>query len=211
MQRGLLKRHLGKAAQLAAVQLVDAFGAQQFNGPHPDAKMLINPFAVKMVGHARQLDLAVQWLVADAQQSAIGHPKAETVGGDRGTFHVQRHGATLAEALLRSVGRQQLPVAVMGEGLSGVTRRFEGQKSRLVPNERTTVLLTRRIPVLSFVPADADNFCVLRAVVRDRSGDTMSRLIAAHAPIFALTLITNNEAGFKGCLRLVAENRTPKF
>ena len=96
----LLKRHFGKAAQLAAVQLLGALGAQQFNGPHADAQVLVYPFTVKVVGHAGQLDLAMQWLVTHTQQGAVRHPKAEPVGGNGGAFHVQGDGAALAKTAL---------------------------------------------------------------------------------------------------------------
>ena len=69
-----------------------------------------------MVGHAGQLDLAVQRLVAHAKQGAVGHPKTKAVGGNGGAFHVQRHGAALAEAPLRCVVGQQFPIAVVGAG-----------------------------------------------------------------------------------------------
>ena len=48
----LLERHLGKAAQLAAVQLVQALTAQQLDGPHADAQVLIDPLTVEGIGHA---------------------------------------------------------------------------------------------------------------------------------------------------------------
>ena len=51
----LLKRHLRKAPQLARMQLAWAFGAQQINGPHADAQVLVYPFAVKVLGHAGPL------------------------------------------------------------------------------------------------------------------------------------------------------------
>jgi hypothetical protein len=95
-----LERHLGKAAQLAAVQAARTLLAQQLDGPHADAQVLVDPLAVEVVGHAGQLDLAVQRLVADAQQRAVGHAEAEAVGGNGGAFHVQRHRAALAEAAL---------------------------------------------------------------------------------------------------------------
>jgi hypothetical protein len=39
--------------------------------------VLVDALAVKVVGHAGQLDLAVQRLVAHAQQGAVGHAEAE--------------------------------------------------------------------------------------------------------------------------------------
>ena len=111
-----LKRHFGKAAQLAAVQAVHAAGAQDVDGAHADAQVLVYALAVEVVGHAGQLDFAVQGFVAHTQQGAVGHAEAEAVGGDGGAFHVQRHGAALAEAALGLVVGQQLPVAVVGAG-----------------------------------------------------------------------------------------------
>src|SRR5438552_13638491 len=114
----LLKRDLGEAAQLAAVQLVDTGLAQQFDRADADAQVLIDPLAVEMIRHAGQLDLAVPRLVAHAQQRAVGYPKAKAVGGDRRRLHVERDRAALAEAALRRARRvargQQLPVAVVG-------------------------------------------------------------------------------------------------
>jgi hypothetical protein len=50
------------------VQLLMPCGAQQLDGAHADAQVLVDALAVEVVGHARQLDLAVQRLVAHAQQ-----------------------------------------------------------------------------------------------------------------------------------------------
>ena len=69
-------------------------------------------------------------------------------------------------------------------------------------------LLTTYIPVLPFDEAAAERFGVLRAAVRERNRDTMDRLIAAHAVSLSLTLVTNNEADFKGYPGLVVENWT---
>src|SRR6185436_8155609 len=107
----LLKSHLVETSQLAAVQALAAFGAQDLDRAHADAQMLIDAFAIELVGHAGQLDLAMQGLVAHAQQGAIRDAEAEAVGGDGGAFHVQRDGAALAETTLWLVAGQQLPVA----------------------------------------------------------------------------------------------------
>ena len=98
------------------MQPVQPVGAQQFDGADADQQVLVHALAVEVVGHAGQLDLAVQRLVADAQQRAVGHAEAEAVGGNRRAFHVERHGARLREAPLRRAGAQQLPVAVVGGG-----------------------------------------------------------------------------------------------
>ena len=75
-------------------------------------------------------------------------------------------------------------------------------------DERVLALLTRRIPVLAFTSTDAEIFGVLRAAVRDRSRNTMDRLIAAHALSVGVTLVTNNEADFRDYPGLVVENWT---
>ncbi len=77
------------------MQLARPFGPQQLNRPHADAQVLVNTFAVKVVGHAGQFDFAVQRLVAHAQQGAVRHAKPEAIGSYRGAFHVKRHGAAL--------------------------------------------------------------------------------------------------------------------
>ncbi len=61
-----LKRHLRKAPQLAAVELLGPLRAQQVDRAQADAQVLVDALAVEAVGHAGQLDLAVQRLVADA-------------------------------------------------------------------------------------------------------------------------------------------------
>ncbi len=64
----------------------------------------------------------------------------------------------------------------------------------------------KRVPVLPFGESDAISYGVLRAAVRDRSRDTMDRLIAAHALSVGLTLVTNNEDDFKVYPGLKVEN-----
>ena len=60
-----------------------------------DLEMLADALAIELAGHARELDLAMQRLVGDAQQRTVGHPEAIAVGGDRRRFHVERDGARL--------------------------------------------------------------------------------------------------------------------
>lgn len=83
---------------------------------------------------------------------------------------------------------------------------LEIQSANRAQDERVLALLVSRIPVLPFAQADAESFGVLRAAVRDRSRDTMDRLIAAHAMNTGIILVTNNEADFKDYPGLKVEN-----
>ena len=83
---------------------------------------------------------------------------------------------------------------------------LEIQNAHREHDEHVLALLTNRIPVLPFTMAEAVCFGKLRAAVRDRSRDTMDRLIAAHAVSAGLTLVTNNEADFKDYPGLMLEN-----
>jgi tRNA(fMet)-specific endonuclease VapC len=73
-------------------------------------------------------------------------------------------------------------------------------------NEQVLSLLTRSIPVLPFDEAAAVSYGRLRAAVRERNRDAFDRLIAAHALSVGATLVTNNEADFRGYPGLVVEN-----
>jgi tRNA(fMet)-specific endonuclease VapC len=66
--------------------------------------------------------------------------------------------------------------------------------------------LITRIPVLPFTESAAECFGVMRAALRDRNRDAMDRLIASHASSIGLTLVTNNEADFRGYADLSVEN-----
>lgn len=85
---------------------------------------------------------------------------------------------------------------------------LEIQNANRAQDERVLALLISRIPVLPFTETDAESFGVLRAAVRDRSRDTMDRLIAAHAVSVGVTLVTNNEADFKDYPGIKVENWT---
>ena len=82
---------------------------------------------VEGVGGARQLDLAVQRLVGDAQQRAVGHPQADSLGGDRAALHVDGDGARQVDAP-PLLGVAQLPVAVVvgddGAGAQALLQRL---------------------------------------------------------------------------------------
>ena len=85
---------------------------------------------------------------------------------------------------------------------------LEIQSADRQQDERVLALLIGRIPVLPFTESDAESFGVLRAAVRDRNRDAMDRLIAAHAVSVGVTLVTNNEADFKGYPGLRVDNWT---
>jgi hypothetical protein len=57
-----------------------AVGAHQVAGEDADLHMLLDRALVEAVGLARQLDLAVERLVRDAQQGAVGHAEAVALG-----------------------------------------------------------------------------------------------------------------------------------
>lgn len=63
-----------------------------------------------------------------------------------------------------------------------------------------------RVPVLPFDERAAESYGVVAAAARDRRRDALDRLIAAHAVSVGATLVTNNEADFKGYPGLVVEN-----
>ena len=85
---------------------------QHLQRGNADLQVLPDRALVERVGGARQLDLAVQRLVGDAEQRPIGHAHAEALRRDRRRFHVDRDGARQvdAAALLRPA---QLPVSVV--------------------------------------------------------------------------------------------------
>src|SRR5882672_9778666 len=104
-----------KAPELARMQLVGAGLAQEVDGLEADLQVLLHALAIEGIGHGRELDLAMQRLVGDAQQRAVGHAQAEAVGGDGGALHVDGDGARLVETPVELVVAQ-LPVAVVGRG-----------------------------------------------------------------------------------------------
>ena len=68
-------------------------GGELFHCPQPDLEVLVDLRLVKSRSHAGELELAMQRLVGDAEQGAVGYAEAEAVGGDGGRFHVERDGA----------------------------------------------------------------------------------------------------------------------
>ena len=68
--------------------------------------------SIEGAGGAGQLDLAMQRLVGDAEQGAVGHAQSIALRGQRAALHVHRNGARQVDPppLLRPA---QLPVAVV--------------------------------------------------------------------------------------------------
>src|SRR5579871_4019190 len=85
----LLKRHLREAPQLARMQSLRLLMLQPLQRLQPDLEMLPDALAVELACHSGELDLAVQRLVGDAEQGAVGHAEAIAVGGDRRRLHVE--------------------------------------------------------------------------------------------------------------------------
>lgn len=83
--------------------------------PQADLEMLADALPVELAGHACELDLAVQRLVGDAQQRAVGHAEAIAVGGDGRRLHVERDGARLRHAPDHRRAAD-LPVAIVDAG-----------------------------------------------------------------------------------------------
>jgi hypothetical protein len=78
----------------------------------PIAQMLADRALVEGAGRPGQLDLAVQLLVGDAEQGAVGHPQPVTLRGQRSALYVDGDGPRQVDVppLLRS---PQLPIAVV--------------------------------------------------------------------------------------------------
>lgn len=108
----------------------------------------------------------------------------------------------LARLQAQTQGSVVMSVVTYAELRAGL----EMQSADRAHDEQVLALLTRRIPVLPFTEADAQQYGVLRAAVRDRSRHAMDRLIAAHALSTGLTLVTNNTADFKDYPGLQLEN-----
>src|SRR5262245_27929312 len=88
----LPKRRLVEGAQLARMQGILPL-AQEVERLQSDLEMLRDRAFIEGIGRARQLDLAVQRFVGDAEQGAVGHAQAIAVGGDGAALHVERDGA----------------------------------------------------------------------------------------------------------------------
>ena len=73
-------------------------------------------------------------------------------------------------------------------------------------NQAALALLLRDLPVAPFAGLAARAYGPLRAASRERNRDALDTLIAAHALALDVTLVTNNEADFRGYDGLVVEN-----
>ena len=106
---------------------VSSLALQEADRCDADLQMLADGALVEGVRGAGQLDLAMQRLVGDAKQRAVGHAHAKALGGDGRQFHVDGDGARDidAPALLRPA---QFPVAVVvgddGAGAQAPLQRF---------------------------------------------------------------------------------------
>ena len=73
-------------------------------------------------------------------------------------------------------------------------------------NQSVLQRLLLDIPVMPFEGRAAQAYGPVRAAARHRSRGALDKLIAAHAIALGATLVTNNEADFKGFSGLVVEN-----
>ena len=101
-----------------------------------------------------------------------------------------------------SYGDVVLSVVTLAELRYGVERNPQLKETA----ERALALVLSFLPVVPFDNDAAVSYGVLAAAVRDRKRDALDRLIAAHATSLDLTLVTNNEADFRGYPGLRVEN-----
>jgi tRNA(fMet)-specific endonuclease VapC len=73
-------------------------------------------------------------------------------------------------------------------------------------NQAVLDSLLEDIPVAPFDRPAARAYGPLRAADRERSKDALDKLIASHAMSLGATLVTNNEADFRGFGGLTVEN-----
>ena len=59
----------------------------------PDLEMLADTPAIEIGGHAGELYFTMEGLIRDAQEGAIRHAEAKSVGGDCCGLHVERDSA----------------------------------------------------------------------------------------------------------------------
>jgi tRNA(fMet)-specific endonuclease VapC len=73
-------------------------------------------------------------------------------------------------------------------------------------NQAVLDSLLEDIPAVPFDRPAARSYGPLRAADRERSKDALDKLIASHAMSLGATLVTNNEADFRGFSGLAVEN-----
>lgn len=101
------------------------------------------------------------------------------------------------------VGQVLMSVVTYAELRHGIERCTIGDRALA---EHALRRFVARVPVLPFGERAAESYGVIAAAVRDRRRDALDRLIAAHAVSVGVTLVSNNEADFKGYPGLVVEN-----
>ena len=113
---GSLESDLGEAPELARVQPFPLLCLEMLERLKANLEVLTHALTVEFVGHSGKLDFAVQWLVRNAQQCAVGHPKAEAVRRNGGRLHVERDGARLRQSPDNGQMIAELPIAVVDTG-----------------------------------------------------------------------------------------------
>src|SRR5271157_4943841 len=85
---------------------------EQVESGKADLQMLGHRRLVKSARRPRQLDLAVERLIRDAQQRAIGDAKTKALRRNRAAFHVDRNGARKVDAF-SFLREAQFPIPVV--------------------------------------------------------------------------------------------------
>jgi tRNA(fMet)-specific endonuclease VapC len=100
------------------------------------------------------------------------------------------------------VGDVVISAITLAELEYGVARSGDARAD----NQAQLDSLLEDIPVVPFEALAARAYGPLRAASRERNKDALDKLIAAHARSLGVTLVTNNEADFRGFAGLVVEN-----
>ena len=100
------------------------------------------------------------------------------------------------------VGDVVISAITLAELEYGVARSGDARAN----NQAQLDSLLEDIPVVPFEALAARAYGPLRAASRERNKDALDKLIAAHARSLGVTLVTNNEADFRGFAGLVVEN-----
>jgi len=131
----LPKRRLVKGAKLAAVQPVPFIAKARYR-LKADLKMGCDGFLIEFVCLTRQLDLAMQWLVRNAEQGAIRNPETVSLGRNRRALHLDRNRAALGETLCAR-GIEKLPIAIISgdDGARHPERPTPAQRQQPMPVE----------------------------------------------------------------------------